>query len=64
MKFLLARLPVLLVVGENDRMTPPAGAHALAARMAEVRSVVIAQAGHMMMVEQPDRTLDALAETI
>ncbi len=58
------RCPVLLVIGENDRMTPPAGAHALAARMAEVRSVVIAQAGHMMMVEQPDRTLDALAETI
>lgn len=56
--------PVLLVLGEIDRMTPPSAARELAARFAESRMVVLPGTGHMMMIEQPDRTLDALAEAV
>lgn len=52
--------PVLFVVGEDDRMTPPAAAAALAGEVADSRTVSIPGAGHMMMVERPDETLDAL----
>lgn len=37
------------------------GARALAAKISGARAVDIAGAGHMMMVEKPDATLDALA---
>lgn len=53
--------PALIVIGATDRMTPPAGGRALAARIAGAKTLEIAGAGHMMMVEKPDATLDALA---
>lgn len=59
-----ATCPALLVAGAIDRMTPAAGAHALAAKFQDGKVVVVPGAGHLMMVEQPDRTLDALAEAI
>jgi pimeloyl-ACP methyl ester carboxylesterase len=56
--------PVLIVVGEIDRMTSPAGAHELAKNFPDSRTITVANAGHLMMVEQPDRTFDALAEAV
>jgi len=56
--------PVLIVAGAIDRMTSVKGARELAQKFASARVVVIPGAGHMMMVEQPDRTLDALAEIV
>jgi pimeloyl-ACP methyl ester carboxylesterase len=53
--------PTLVLIGSTDRMTPPAGGRALAGRIAGARIVEIPGAGHMMMVEKPDATLDALA---
>jgi pimeloyl-ACP methyl ester carboxylesterase len=58
------RCPVLLLSGDADRMTPASGAAALAKRMDDARPHVLAGAGHMMMVEQPDATLNALAEIV
>lgn len=52
--------PVLLLLGETDRMTPPAGARPLAAKLKDSRTVVLPDTGHMMMIEAPDATLDAL----
>lgn len=52
--------PVLFVLGERDMMTPVKGARALAAAMADARVEVIPGAGHIMMDETPDETLDAL----
>lgn len=52
--------PVLFVVGEGDRMTPPSAAAELAAKVAKARTATIRDAGHMMMIEKPDETLDAL----
>jgi pimeloyl-ACP methyl ester carboxylesterase len=55
---------VLVIAGESDRMTAPASARELAAKFQDGRVVTLAGAGHLMMVEQPDRTLDALAEAV
>lgn len=56
------RCPVLIVAGAADRMTPPAGAHTLAGMIEDARVTVIPDCGHMMMVERPDATLDAIKE--
>lgn len=56
--------PTLILAGAADRMTPPAGAESLASRIAGARLVVLPEAGHMMMIEQPDATLDALREVV
>ena len=53
--------PALLVLGERDQMTPLKGGKALAALIqGPPRVVVIDDAGHMMMIERPDETLEAL----
>lgn len=57
------RCPVRLVLGAKDAMTPPRAARALADALrsggAQVDTVVL-DAGHALMSEQPDATLDAL----
>ncbi len=57
------RCPAVVVIGTHDRMTPPKAGHALAQGIAKARAVEI-EAGHMMMVERPAETLDALAAII
>jgi pimeloyl-ACP methyl ester carboxylesterase len=52
--------PVLLLLGDCDRMTPVKAAAEIAQCMTDARSVVLSRAGHLMMIEQPDETLDAL----
>jgi pimeloyl-ACP methyl ester carboxylesterase len=54
--------PTLLLLGSDDRMTPARGTKLLADVIAQCRTTILAGAGHMMMTEQPDETLDALAE--
>lgn len=56
--------PTLFVLGASDRMTTPRGARPLAEKIADARTIMVPDAGHMMMVEQPDRTLDALREIL
>lgn len=56
--------PTLVLIGTADRMTPPPGGRALAARIAGAKTIEIVGAGHMMMVEKPDATLDALASIL
>lgn len=58
------RCPVLLVLGREDRMTPPRAARELADAIPSSRTVVLDACGHMSMVERPDRVLDALGEAI
>ncbi|MDG2284218.1 MAG: alpha/beta hydrolase [Alphaproteobacteria bacterium] len=53
--------PTLLLLGAGDRMTPARGAKPLEEAIADCRTTVLANAGHMMMAEQPEETLDALA---
>ena len=54
------RCPTLVIAGAADRMTPARHAAKLAETIKGGRLVVLPDCGHMMMVEQPDATLDAL----
>jgi pimeloyl-ACP methyl ester carboxylesterase len=47
-------VPAVVLVGEHDRVTPPAGAVALAGALPEGRLVVIPDAGHIPMLETPE----------
>ena len=58
------RCPAVVIAGAADRMTSARSGRELAGKIAGGKSVVIAEAGHMMMIEQPDRTLDALAGAV
>jgi pimeloyl-ACP methyl ester carboxylesterase len=53
------KVPAVLILGGADRMSPPKAAAPLAA-IPGAKTILIEQAGHMMMIEQPGRTLDAL----
>jgi pimeloyl-ACP methyl ester carboxylesterase len=55
------RCPALVITAANDIMTPPRNGAELARRIPGSASVTIADCGHMLLAEQPDATLDALA---
>ncbi|WP_454626065.1 alpha/beta fold hydrolase [Bradyrhizobium cenepequi] len=56
------KVPTTFILGERDMMTPAKAGKALAAATPNARTVVLAGAGHMMMVEQPDELLAALRQ--
>jgi pimeloyl-ACP methyl ester carboxylesterase len=56
------KVPVTLILGERDMMTPAKAGKTLAAAIPHARTVVLPGAGHMMMVEQPDELLAALQQ--
>ena len=58
------RCPTLVLAGEFDRMAPARQGAGLAEAIKDARFVVLPAAGHMLMVEQPDATLDALVEFV
>lgn len=47
-------LPALVVVGEEDRITPPARAREMAARLPRGRLEVVPGAGHLAPMERPE----------
>ncbi len=47
--------PALVAVGDQDRVTPPAVAVELAAALPEGRLFIVEGAGHMAMLERPER---------
>ncbi len=53
-------MPTLIVVGADDRMTPPKYAEYLHARLSTSELVVIPDAGHYVQLEQPQAVADAL----
>jgi pimeloyl-ACP methyl ester carboxylesterase len=56
----LRDVPVLVLSGEHDRTTTAASAHELAQALRNAEEVVIENAAHMMLYEQPEATLGAL----
>jgi pimeloyl-ACP methyl ester carboxylesterase len=52
--------PSLLLVGDEDRMTPGRASAGLAAALVRVKQITIPGAGHALMAEAPDTVLDAL----
>jgi pimeloyl-ACP methyl ester carboxylesterase len=58
------RCPTLVLSGEFDRMAPARQGARLAEAIRDARFATVPAAGHMLMVEQPDATLDALIEFV
>ncbi|HEY9443689.1 MAG TPA: alpha/beta fold hydrolase [Gemmatimonadales bacterium] len=58
----LAGLPTLVLVGEEDELTPPDTARALADRIPGARLVTVPGSGHLPPVERPVETTRALVE--
>lgn len=56
----VVRCPVLLVLGSDDRLTPPRSTRALQQALASADVRVLADSGHSLMVEAPNALLDAL----
>lgn len=54
--------PTLILVGSEDEQTPPAFAKRLHQAIPESRLVIFEGCGHFMMLEQPDRFREVLAE--
>ena len=50
----LVAVPVHVMVGEDDALTPPAAAHALAALLPGTRVDIVPAAGHLSNIENPD----------
>jgi len=55
------RCPVLCVAGEEDMLTPPEVARAMAERIPGGRAMVVSGAGHLTNLEAPQAFNDALA---
>ena len=54
--------PTLVVIGENDLMTPAKAGRALAETIPNATTVTLPGLGHIMLEEDPDATLDALRD--
>ncbi|MGB7158391.1 MAG: alpha/beta fold hydrolase [Tepidisphaeraceae bacterium] len=52
--------PTLVIVGEHDAITPPAGAEAMSRAIPKSTYVVVRGAGHMAPMEQPQQVSEAL----
>jgi pimeloyl-ACP methyl ester carboxylesterase len=55
-------VPVLVLVGDEDKLTPPADAEAMVAALPDARFSRIARAGHLAPLEQPDTVSAAVRE--
>lgn len=55
-------VPTLIIVGENDGVTPPEAARSMHEHIAGSRLVVIPEAGHLSNLEAPEAFNGALAE--
>ena len=53
-------MPTLVLVGEDDVITPPADAKAMAGALPNARLEVIPNAGHLAPVENPEATNRAI----
>lgn len=60
----LATMPVLIAVGDQDRMTPPARSVAMAAALPEAELLVLPGSGHMVTMERAAEINAALARLI
>lgn len=54
------RMPVQVLCGEHDRVTPPARSQALAQSIPGARLQLVPDAGHMLPLEQPQAVVSAL----
>jgi pimeloyl-ACP methyl ester carboxylesterase len=57
-------VPVLVVVGDEDELSPPSDAEAMAQAVPEAKLAVIEKAGHLSAIEQPEAFNAVVAEFV
>lgn len=60
----LISCPATVIIGGQDRMSPPEAGRALAGLLRLGRVAELEAAGHMMMAEHPDATASAMVDTL
>ncbi len=60
----LTSLPVLILVGEKDVLTPPSHSRVIAEALPDARFVQVPDSGHMVMMEAPDAVTAELRKLI
>jgi pimeloyl-ACP methyl ester carboxylesterase len=60
----LPTVPTAVLVGERDRLTPPACALSITRALPGAALTVCPDAGHMLMLERPDVVTDALLDVV
>jgi pimeloyl-ACP methyl ester carboxylesterase len=60
----LSHVPVLVLCGDHDLLTPPAHSQAIAAALPHARLVIVPRAGHVVVLERPKIVSDELADLI
>ncbi|GAA4250828.1 alpha/beta hydrolase [Dactylosporangium darangshiense] len=60
----MRELPVAVLVGSMDRLTPPICAETIARELPDAELVVCADAGHMLPIERPDAVTDSIVSVI
>jgi pimeloyl-ACP methyl ester carboxylesterase len=60
--FATINCPTLVLVGDDDGLTPPALAHEMAAGIRGARLVVVPECGHLSTMERPQAVTKALVE--
>jgi pimeloyl-ACP methyl ester carboxylesterase len=56
----LTRVPVEILVGDSDQLTPERHSHHLAEALPDARLHVVERAGHMLTQERPQHVVDAI----
>ncbi|WP_372345034.1 alpha/beta fold hydrolase [Streptomyces sp. KL116D] len=59
-----ARLPVLVLAGDQDLVTPSEHSEAIAALLPDAEFVLVPDAGHLVMLEHPEVVTDRLADLL
>ncbi|MGW2229396.1 alpha/beta fold hydrolase [Streptomyces formicae] len=59
-----ADLPVLVLAGEHDMVTPSGHSEAIAERLPDAELVLVPDAGHMVMLEHPEVVTERLVELL
>ncbi|AZK96002.1 alpha/beta fold hydrolase [Streptomyces tsukubensis] len=57
-------LPVLVLAGDRDLVTPSAHSEVIADRLPEAELVIVPDAGHLVMLEHPEAVTDRLADLL
>jgi pimeloyl-ACP methyl ester carboxylesterase len=60
----LGRVPVIVIIGEQDRLIPAANAVALAADIPGARLVQVPGAGHAIILESPEAVTQQIADLV
>lgn len=57
-------MPATLIMGRQDRMTPPAASQALGEALANCQTRIIEDCGHMMMSEKPEQVHQIMCQAM